>query len=60
MADVNRISRAVRVLATGRAPGVAIAFAIPLVLARVFDQAEFGIRRPPGAMNTCGTLPVTA
>ena len=42
MADVNRISRAVRVLATGRAPGVAIAFAIPLVLARVFDQAEFG------------------
>lgn len=29
-------------LATGRAPGVAIAFAIPLVLARVFDQAEFG------------------
>lgn len=42
MTDVNRISRAMRVLATGRAPGVAIAFAIPLVLARVFDQAEFG------------------
>ena len=37
-----RISRAVRVLATGRAPGLAIAFAIPLVLARTFDQAEFG------------------
>src|SRR5688500_20400552 len=42
MADIDRISRAVRVLATGRAPGVAIAFAIPLVLARTFDQAEFG------------------
>jgi O-antigen/teichoic acid export membrane protein len=42
MPDVDRISRAVRVLATGRAPGVAIAFAIPLVLARTFDQAEFG------------------
>ena len=42
MADVDRISRAVRVLATGRAPGLAIAFAIPLVLARTFDQAEFG------------------
>ena len=40
--DVDRISRAIRVLATGRAPGVAIAFAIPLVLARTFDQAEFG------------------
>lgn len=37
-----RIGRAVRVLATGRAPGLAIAFAIPLVLARTFDQAEFG------------------
>ena len=42
MRDADRISRAVRVLATGRAPGVAIAFAIPLVLARTFDQAEFG------------------
>ncbi len=42
MPDVDRISRAVRVLATGRAPGVAIAFAIPLVLARTFDQSEFG------------------
>src|SRR5688500_14762865 len=42
MPDADRISRAVRVLATGRAPGVAIAFAIPLVLARTFDQAEFG------------------
>lgn len=42
MPDINGISRAVRVLATGRAPGVAIAFAIPLVLARTFDQAEFG------------------
>ncbi len=42
MPDGDRISRAVRVLATGRAPGVAIAFAIPLVLARTFDQAEFG------------------
>jgi O-antigen/teichoic acid export membrane protein len=42
MKDVERISRAVRVLATGRAPGLAIAFAIPLVLARTFDQAEFG------------------
>ena len=42
MPDVDRISRAARVLATGRAPGVAIAFAIPLVLARTFDQAEFG------------------
>ena len=29
-------------LAGGRAPGLVIAFAIPLVLARVFDQAEFG------------------
>ena len=42
MPDVDRITRAVRVLATGRAPGLAIAFAIPLVLARTFDQAEFG------------------
>jgi O-antigen/teichoic acid export membrane protein len=40
--DADRIAKAVRVLATGRAPGVAIAFAIPLVLARTFDQAEFG------------------
>lgn len=29
-------------LATGRAPGLVVAFAIPLVLARVFDQTEFG------------------
>ena len=29
-------------LAGGRAPGLVIAFAIPLVLARVFDQTEFG------------------
>jgi O-antigen/teichoic acid export membrane protein len=42
MPEIDRISRAVRVLATGRAPGLAIAFAIPLVLARTFDQAEFG------------------
>ena len=42
MPDADRISRAVRVLATGRAPGLAIAFAIPLVLARAFDPAEFG------------------
>ena len=42
MPEVDRIGRAVRVLATGRAPGLAIAFAIPLVLARTFDQAEFG------------------
>ena len=40
--DADRIGRAIRVLATGRAPGLAIAFAIPLVLARTFDQAEFG------------------
>src|SRR5688500_4104774 len=39
---VDRISRANRLLAHGPAPGVAIAFAIPLVLARTFDQAEFG------------------
>ena len=42
MPEIDRIGRAVRVLATGRAPGLAIAFAIPLVLARTFDQAEFG------------------
>jgi O-antigen/teichoic acid export membrane protein len=42
MIDANRISRAARVLAGGRAPGLIVAFAIPLVLARVFDQSEFG------------------
>jgi O-antigen/teichoic acid export membrane protein len=42
MLDTDRISRAARVLASGRTVGVAVAFAIPLVLARVFDQAEFG------------------
>ena len=42
MPDVDRISRAARLLAVGRAPGVVVAFAIPLVLARMFDQAEFG------------------
>jgi O-antigen/teichoic acid export membrane protein len=41
MAD-NRTARASYLLATGRAPGLVIAFAIPLVLARVFDQSEFG------------------
>ena len=41
-ADSDRISRATRVLAAGRVPGLVIAFAIPLVLARVFDQTEFG------------------
>jgi len=42
MTDSNRIARAAYMLATGRAPGLVVAFAIPLVLARVFDQAEFG------------------
>lgn len=42
MTDDDRISRATRVLAGGRVPGLVVAFAIPLVLARVFDQAEFG------------------
>jgi O-antigen/teichoic acid export membrane protein len=42
MLDAARISRAARVLAGGRAPGLIVAFAIPLVLARVFDQSEFG------------------
>lgn len=42
MIEPNRISRAASVLATGRAPGLAVAFAIPLVLARTFDQSEFG------------------
>jgi O-antigen/teichoic acid export membrane protein len=41
-ADKDRISRATRVLAAGRVPGLIVAFAIPLVLARVFDQTEFG------------------
>jgi O-antigen/teichoic acid export membrane protein len=41
-ADSNRIARAAYTLAGGRAPGLVVAFAIPLVLARVFDQAEFG------------------
>ncbi len=40
--DNDRISRATRVLAAGRVPGLVVAFAIPLVLARVFDQTEFG------------------
>jgi O-antigen/teichoic acid export membrane protein len=42
MIEPNRIARAAAVLATGRAPGLAVAFAIPLVLARTFDQTEFG------------------
>lgn len=42
MTDHDRISRATRILAGGRVPGLVVAFAIPLVLARVFDQAEFG------------------
>ena len=41
-ADNDRISRATRMLAAGRVPGLVVAFAIPLVLARVFDQTEFG------------------
>jgi O-antigen/teichoic acid export membrane protein len=40
--DSARIARATRLLAAGRLPGLMAAFAIPLVLARVFDQAEFG------------------
>jgi O-antigen/teichoic acid export membrane protein len=40
--DSKRIARAAYLLAGGRAPGLLIAFAIPLVLARVFDQSEFG------------------
>lgn len=40
--QANRMARAAYALAGGRAPGLVIAFAIPLVLARVFDQAEFG------------------
>jgi O-antigen/teichoic acid export membrane protein len=40
--DSNRIARAAYMLAGGRAPGLVIAFAIPLVLARVFDATEFG------------------
>ena len=42
MSGSIRISRATSILATGRIPGLIIAFAIPLVLARVFDPAEFG------------------
>jgi O-antigen/teichoic acid export membrane protein len=42
MSDSIRISRATSILASGRIPGLIIAFAIPLVLARVFDPAEFG------------------
>ena len=38
----TRVSRATAVLASGRIPGLIVAFAIPLVLARVFDPAEFG------------------
>ena len=41
-ADNDRISRATRMLAAGRVPGLVVAFAIPLVLARVFDPTEFG------------------
>jgi O-antigen/teichoic acid export membrane protein len=40
--DNERISRATRMLAAGRVPGLVVAFAIPLVLARVFDPTEFG------------------
>ena len=40
--DSNRIARAAYMLAGGRTPGLIIAFAIPLILARVFDQSEFG------------------
>jgi O-antigen/teichoic acid export membrane protein len=42
MPDSARISRASFLLAGGRVPGLVVAFAIPLVLARVFDQTEFG------------------
>ena len=42
VSDSNRIARATRMLAAGRVPGLVAAFAIPLVLARVFDQTEFG------------------
>ena len=42
VSDGDRIARATRMLAAGRVPGLIAAFAIPLVLARVFDQAEFG------------------
>ncbi len=42
MNGTTRISRAASILASGRAPGLLVAFAIPLVLARTFDQAEFG------------------
>jgi O-antigen/teichoic acid export membrane protein len=42
MIETKSISRAASVLASGRAPGLIIAFAIPLVLARTFDQTEFG------------------
>jgi O-antigen/teichoic acid export membrane protein len=41
-ADVNSLARATRLLTAGRIPGLVVAFAIPLVLARVFDPAEFG------------------
>jgi O-antigen/teichoic acid export membrane protein len=40
--DSNRLARSAYMLAGGRAPGLVIAFAIPLVLARAFDQTEFG------------------
>lgn len=42
MPDSKHISRAAFLLAGGRVPGLLVAFAIPLVLARVFDQTEFG------------------
>jgi O-antigen/teichoic acid export membrane protein len=40
--DNQRVARATRLLAAGRVPGLVAAFAIPLVLARMFDQTEFG------------------
>jgi O-antigen/teichoic acid export membrane protein len=42
MAKHDPIARPALVLTGGRAIGLGIAFAIPLVLARVFDQSEFG------------------
>jgi O-antigen/teichoic acid export membrane protein len=38
----DRVSRPAMLLVAGRAVGFASAFAIPVVLARVFDPAEFG------------------
>jgi O-antigen/teichoic acid export membrane protein len=42
MSTRDPIARPALVLTGGRAVGLGIAFAIPLVLARVFDQSEFG------------------